>query len=93
MNIVRCTNSEESRAIHPIADVQDEIRRRARDAVPVRHFVKRLPQLRMIGHERLDVLQPPAGRLQRLLEFELGLGLRLAERHLHAAVRVDLAFP
>ena len=33
-----------------------------------------------------------AGRLEALLELGLGLDLRLAERHLHAAVRIDLAF-
>ena len=45
----------------------------------------------MLIHERANVVQPPAGGLQGLLKFELGLRLRLAERHLNAAVRVDLA--
>ena len=77
--------------IHAIADVQNELRRRSRDARPVRDVVKRPAQLRMLGDVVLDVLQALARGPQGLLEFRLGFGLGVAQGHLHAAVRVDLA--
>src|SRR5664279_4203179 len=79
-------------AVHQIVDVQYEIRCYASVTMNVRHRIEQVAQFRMLGNVVLDVLQPFAGGLQRLLEFHAGLDLGFAQRHLHAAVRVDLPF-
>ena len=38
-----------------------------------------------------DLFKTLARRSQCMIEFRLGLDLRFAQRHLHAAVRVDLS--
>src|SRR5438128_3938905 len=89
----RTREAEESAPpIHQVAHVQREVRRRAGHPGAMRHLVERVPQLRMLRDEVADVFEPLPGGFERLAEFRLGLGLGLAERHLHTAVRVDLAF-
>ena len=58
----------------------------------MRNGIEQVPQLGMLADVVLNVVQPFAGRLQRLVEFHAGLYLGFAQRHLHAAVSVDLAF-
>src|ERR1017187_5728419 len=79
-------------AVHQIVDMQHEIRCYPGVPMNVRYRIEQVAQFRMLGNVVLDVLQPFAGGLQRLLEFHAGLDLGFAQRHLHAAVRVDLPF-
>src|ERR1022692_4366567 len=79
-------------AVHQIVDMQHEIRCYPGVPMNVRYRIEQVAQFRMLGNVVLDVLQPFAGGLQRLLEFHASLDLGFAQRHLHAAVRVDLPF-
>ena len=58
----------------------------------VRHGIEQLPQLGMIGYVAPDFIQRLAGRRQSLIELHARFDFGFAERHLHAAVGVDLAF-
>jgi hypothetical protein len=89
---VESEREERPLAVHQIVDVQHEIRGSPCDALTMRHVIEGMPQFRTLGDERLHIIEALAGGLERLLEFPFGLGLRFAERHLHAAVRVDLPF-
>src|SRR5215469_7831239 len=77
--------------VDPLAYVQHELRRRARDPFGMRYVVERPPQLGMILHVLLDVVQPLAGRFQHFFELSLGLDLGFTQGHLHTAVRVHFA--
>src|ERR1017187_4005391 len=79
-------------AVHQIVDMQHEIRCYPGVPMNLRYRIEQVAQVRMLGNVVLDVLQPFAGGLQRLLEFHASLDLGFAQRHLHAAVRVDLPF-
>src|ERR1700720_4169070 len=78
--------------VHQIVDMHGELSCRARDTFAMRHMVERPPQLAMIGDKFPDVVQTLARGLQYSLELCLGLSLRLAESHLHAAVSIHFAF-
>src|SRR6266404_4387099 len=79
-------------SVDSIADVQDELRGRTRDSCAVWHVIERPFQLRVFLDVLADFLKIPARRLETLLEFRFGFYLGLAERHLHATVRVNFAF-
>ena len=72
--------------------MQDKLRGSARNAFAVRHVIERPLQLGMLLDVLADFLETFASGLQTLLELRLGFYLGLPKRHLHATVRVDLAF-
>jgi hypothetical protein len=72
--------------------MHDKLRGGACNSFAVRHRVKRPFQLGMLLDIVADLPKTLARRLETLLEFRLGLDLGFAQRHLHPAVRVDLAF-
>ena len=78
--------------IHALGHVQHEVGGHADHAFDVGNLVHRRLQLGMLLDEGANLFEGAAGGVESGLEFELGLGLGFAERHLHAAVGVHVAF-
>ncbi len=72
--------------------MQDELCRGPGDSLPVWHVIEGPLQFGMFRDVLANVVHAFAVDLQALLEFSFGLYLRFAERHLHAAVGIDLSF-
>src|SRR5262245_12067465 len=79
-------------AINQVIQVQGKVCRHPGDSVPMRNRIQRPAQLGMSSHKIAQLLQALACRLQHLLELLTSLDLGLAQRHLDAAMGVDLAF-
>ena len=53
--------------------------------------MKRMAQLRVLSHERTDLVQRVTHALKNALKLSRGSRFCLRERHLHATVRVDFS--
>src|ERR1700756_737245 len=78
--------------IDPLAHVQHELRRGSGYSLAVRHVIERALQFGMLVDVLANLAHGLAGRLEAFFELGLGFNFCLPERHLHAAVCVDLAF-
>src|ERR1700745_159900 len=78
--------------LHQLAHMPGKLSSRSGETVPVREFVERLLELRMLIHIGPQFFEGSAGFRQHTLEFRPSLGFGLGKRHLHAAVGVDFAF-
>src|SRR5690348_12815966 len=77
--------------VDAIVHVQNELRRSPGNSLLMRDVIERPLQFRMFLNVFADLIHALAGGPEALLEFRLGLDLGLAQRHLHTAVRIDLA--
>src|SRR5215472_8817534 len=87
-----CPFREPPVSVDPIADVQDKLRRGARNPFAVRHVIERPLQLEVLVDIAANLLEALACRFEALVEFRSGLDLGFSEGHLHPAVRVDFTF-
>src|SRR5271155_4864258 len=77
--------------VHQIAHMAGKLSSGPGKTVPVREFVKRVPQLGMLSDIGPKFLQRLSSLAQHSIELRTSLGFRFRQRHLYPAVGVDFA--
>src|ERR1700733_7311667 len=77
---------------HEVVHMPGELGCRSRKTVPMRELVECVLELRMLIDIRPEFVQCPPGLAEDAIKLRPSLCLGFCERHLHAAVGIDLAF-